>query len=384
MSGLFELISALFWYAVFFLLPVGWFAAFIHFLFSRPLRRRERALFFLDIIETALQRGQTVEQAIITAAETRDPVMGVQFFIIAAHIEDGGRLGEALEKSPDFLSPQINSILRAGERLGDLKRVLPACRETLENASDPVRSAVHYLMTLVLVFSPLSAGVIILLATFVIPKFKEVAAGMGVALWPVSKFVFEYIPQIVALEIGIFLILELGAVFYTGGPRVVRWFQFRGLPFVDWLAWRTPWKQKRMQRTFSAMLAVLLDGGVPEAEAVRLAGDSTANEICRRRTKRVLAALERGEKLDAAVRGFDDSGEFHWRLTNAIHAQGGFLEALRGWHAALDAKAFQQEEATAHVVTSGLVVLNGLVVGLVATAMFGILIAVLKGLLDAS
>jgi type II secretory pathway component PulF len=40
---------------------------------------------------------------------------------------------------------------------------------------------------------------------------------------------------------------------------------------------------KKLQRTFSAMLAVLLDGGVPEAEAVRLAGDCTANEICRRR-----------------------------------------------------------------------------------------------------
>ena len=381
MSGLFELLSALLWYAVFFLLPVAWFAAFVHFLFSRPLRRRERALFFLDVIETALQHGQTVEHAIISAAETRDPIMGVQFFIVAAHVEDGARLGEALGKTPDFLPPQINSILRAGERLGDLKQVLPACRETLENASDPVRSAVHYLMTLVLVFS---AGVIILLATFVIPKFKEVAWGMGVTLWPVSKFVFEYIPQIVALEIGIFLILELGAVFYTGGPRVVRWFQFRGLPLVDWLAWRTPWKQKRMQRTFSAMLAVLLDGGVPEAEAVRLAGESTANEICRRRTRRVLAALERGEKLDDAVRGFDDSGEFHWRLTNAVHARGGFLDALRGWHAALDAKAFQQEEATAHVVTSGLVVLNGLVVALIATAMFGILIAILKGMLDAT
>jgi type II secretory pathway component PulF len=117
-----------------------------------------------------------------------------------------------------------------------------------------------------------------------------------------------------------------------------------------------PWKQKKLQRTFSAMLAVLLDGGVPEAEAVRLAGDSTANEICRRRARRVMAALEQGIKLDDAVRVFDDSGEFHWRLTNAIHVHGGFLGALRGWHESLDAKAFQQEEA----------------------AMFGILIAILR------
>jgi type II secretory pathway component PulF len=123
---------------------------------------------------------------------------------------------------------------------------------------------------------------------------------------------------------------------------------------------------------------VLLDGGVPEAEAVRLAGDSTANEICRRRARRVMAALERGTKLDDAVGGFDDSGEFHWRLTNAIHARGGFLQALRGWHETLDAKAFQQEEAATHAVTSGLVIVNGVLVGLIVTAMFGILIVVVK------
>ena len=129
------------------------------------------------------------------------------------------------------------------------------------------------------------------------------------------------------------------------------------------------------------MLAVLLDGGVPEAEAVRLAGDSTANEICRRRAQQVIAALARGVKLDDAIRAFDHTGEFHWRLTNATHAHGGFLNALRGWHEALDAKAFQQEEAATHALTSGLVILNGLVVALIATAMFGILIAVLNGML---
>jgi type II secretory pathway component PulF len=168
---------------------------------------------------------------------------------------------------------------------------------------------------------------------------------------------------------------------YIGGPGLMRQCQFRGLPFVDWIAWRVPWKRKRLERAFSAMLAVLLDGGVPEAEAVRLAGDCTANEICRHRVAQVLAALERGVRLDEAVRLFDDSGEFHWRLSNAARARGGFLNALRGWHAFLDARAFQQEEATAHVVTSGLVILNGVLVGLIATAMFGILVAFVKAVL---
>ncbi len=126
------------------------------------------------------------------------------------------------------------------------------------------------------------------------------------------------------------------------------------------------------------MLAVLLDGGVPEAEALVLAGDCTANEICRKRVARILAALQQGTKLDDAVRVFDDSGEFHWRLTNATHARGGFLNALQGWHAALEARAFQQEETAAHATMSGVVILNGVVVALFATALFGVLIAIIN------
>jgi hypothetical protein len=52
---------------------------------------------------------------------------------------------------------------------------------------------------------------------------------------------------------------------------------------------------------------------------------------------------------------------------------------LRGWHEALDAKAFQQQETTAHAITSGIVILNGIIVALFATACFGVLIAILDG-----
>src|ERR1039457_3440715 len=379
-------LASLFWYGVLILLPGGAFSVLLHFLLSLPMRRRDRALFFLDLLETVVNRGQWVEQAILPAAENHDRAIGVRFFMLAAHIENGARLGEALEKEPRFLPPQVNAMLRAGEKLGDLKKVLPACREVLRVAPDTVRTTMHYMVAILLLFAPAAIALISLLSMFVIPKFKEVAAGSGVELWPVTLFTFALNDThiLIGFETLLFFALLTVAAIYIGGPGLVRWFQFRTVPVVDWIAWRVPWKRKKLLRAFSAMLAVLLDGGVPEAEAVRLAGESTANEICRRRTQRVIAALASGMKLDDAVSEFDDSGEFHWRLTNATHARGGFLNALRGWHEALDAKAFQQEEAATHVLTRGLVILHGLVVALIATAMFGILVAILKGALDAT
>ncbi len=356
----------------------------VHFLFSLPLRRTERARLFLDLLEGALKRGQSVEEMILSVAQSRDRSLGVRFHLVAAHIESGMSFAAALEKMPRFLPPQIAAMLRAGEKLGDLEKVLPASREILRDRPTAVRSAIHYLILVILCFSPVFVFVVMLTTIFIIPKFRDVAAGMNITLWPETTFVFGNTDALIGFEIVVSLAMLGAVLLYIGGPQFARWFQFRRVPLADWIAWQVPWKQKRLQRTFSAMLAALLDGGVPEAEAVRLAGDCTANEIGRRRARRVIAALENGAKLDDAIRAFDDAGEFHWRLTNAAQARGGFMPALRGWHEALDAKAFQQEEATAHVVTTGVVILNGVLVALIATAMFGILIAVLKGMLTAT
>ena len=352
----------------------------LHFFFSLPMRRAERARLFLDLVDDALRRGQPIEEMIVSLARGRDRSIGVQFHLLAAYIESGLRLNEAFEQVPGLLPPQIVAMLQAGEKLGDVRKVLPACREILHDRPAGVRSAVHYMLLVVLFFSPVFVAVMVLTNVFVIPKFKEVAAGMGILLWPETIFVFGNMDLLICFTISVSVLLWVAVAAYIGGPGFVRFFQIQGFPFIDWIAWRLPWKRKRLQRTFSAMLAVLLDGGVPEAEAVRLAGDCTANEICRARAVRIIAALQQGSKLQDAVRLFDDSGEFHWRLTNATHARGGFLTALRGWHEALDARAFQQEESTAHVLTSGIVIMNGVLVGLIATAMFGILFAMLRAM----
>jgi hypothetical protein len=96
------------------------------------------------------------------------------------------------------------------------------------------------------------------------------------------------------------------------------------------------------------------------------------------RAASTVAALQRGLKLPEAVEAMDDAGEFHWRLTNACHAHGGFLKALAGWHEALDAKAFQQEQAAAHGVTTALVLFNGLFVGFIVTTVFSVLVSILN------
>ena len=230
-----QFLIVLFWFAVLILLPGGTLAVLMHFLLSLPMQRRDRALFFLDLLETVLKRGQPVEQAILSAAENHDRAIGVRFFMVAAHIEGGARLGEALEKEPRFLPPQANAMLRAGEKLGDLRKVLPACREVLRIAPDTVRTTMHYMVAILLLFAPIACWIISLLSMVIIPRFKDVFASVSSPLWPLARFVFHIIPDLIMFEAIVFLVLTSVAVIYIGGPGFVRWFQFRSVPVVDWI-----------------------------------------------------------------------------------------------------------------------------------------------------
>ena len=122
------------------------------------------------------------------------------------------------------------------------------------------------------------------------------------------------------------------------------------------------------------MLAVLLDAGLPEVESVRLAAESTANRVLVKRSTRVQQRLAAGVRLADALQAMDDAGELHWRLANARPALGGFRRALAGWHEALDAKAFQQEQAVAQFATTAMVLFNGAIVASFVLAIFFVLI----------
>lgn len=365
-------------YALFFLLPAGLVAWLGYFLLALPLRRQERARLFVDLLELILKQGRPVEPTLVELAHSRDRMLGMNFYLLAAYLEDGWRLGPALQKVPHFLPSQLNNMLLAGEELGDLRRVLPTCRQLLNDAQSSVRGATSYLVVLAFILSPATLLVLAVVAVNILPRFKETLSGMDVAPTPLFQWVNQIWGWLMLGQLTIFAGLLGAAVLYIGGPYIGRCFKSATMPVADWVAWHVPWKRRRMQRNFSALLAVLLDGGVPEAAALELAGKCAANEIFQRRSRRAAAALAQGTLLPEALAALDDRGEFRWRLANAVHAHGSFVKALTGWHEALDARAFQQEQAAAHAVTSALVLFNGTMVALVCIGIFAALISIIN------
>jgi type II secretory pathway component PulF len=368
------LLVSLLLHALFFVLPVLVLSYIAYFLLSLPARRQEQARLFLHVLDTCLREGRPVEQTLVSIAATQDRSPGLRFHLAAAYVEEGDRLAAALEKSR-LLPRAVVAMLKAGEHIGDVRKVLPACHRRLQDSRSGLCGAMNYFLVLVLGLAPIALWLMWVLAIIVLPKMREVVDSMSGG--EASTFWTDFL--LVSLRCGVWVEttfvagLFLAAMLYLCGPSAPNWLLVITARFVDRIAWLVPWKRRRMQRNFAGILAVLLDSGVPEPEALRLASAATDNVVFRSRTERAVQQLAAGEPLANALAQLDGAGEFRWRLTNAAHGGGGFVPALRGWLESLDARAFQQEQGAAHLLTTGLVVVNGVVVGCICAGVFGTL-----------
>jgi type IV pilus assembly protein PilC len=375
-----ELLLGFILYVLLGLLPVIGSVYLVYFLLTLPMRRAERARMFLDLLELGLKEGRSPEAALIDAAASRDRSLGARFHLLAAYIEQGLRLDEAMARVPRLLPPELQAMLTTGGRIGDVGKVLPACRALLRDSVSQVRGALNYVILLSFAVTPFMIFVPIVLKVKVVPAFKAVFQGVfeNSQIPVFTRFVLSEDSWFLLLQAVLLCGVWVLAVAYLGGPRLHGWIE-RALPGApDFLFRILPWRRKRLQRDFSAILAVLLETGVPEIEAVMLAAESTANSVIKRRAQTVANLQSRGVRLPEALRAMDDVGELHWRLRNALRGGGGFVRALAGWHEALEAKAFQLEQSAAQVATTLLVLLNGLIIGSIVIGMFLALIQLIN------
>src|SRR5271156_1805915 len=103
-------------------------------------------------------------------------------------IEGGSTFSEALAQHPKVFNRLFVNMVKAGELGGVLEVVLKRLAEFSEKAQKikgKVKAAMFYPVAVMVV----AVGIMILLMTFVVPKFKDVFAGMGFTLPGFTVFV---------------------------------------------------------------------------------------------------------------------------------------------------------------------------------------------------
>jgi type II secretory pathway component PulF len=338
----------------------------------QPLRQREQARLLLDIMETALARGEPVERALTLLSVNGECSMGRGLHRLAFHIENGMKLVPALEKVPSLLPDRVMAMLRVGEELGDIRKVLPACRLALKDAVCQSQASVNYQM----VFAVMAHPAIVLGASVagskVLEVFMEIYRGNGLEMPSKVLLGMQWMPVIATMQVLAVLVVYFFGTSFIGGTGMSGWLDRHFPRMFDAVGSWFPWRRLRVQRDFVTLLGLLLDAGVREERALALAGEGTASPGFERRVRRAGELLRAGTKLPEVVRTLDSKDELGWRLENAFHGRrpGGFFAALNGWRESLDARAFQKQQAGAQCLSTVLLFMNALLVAACAAGVF--------------
>ncbi|MFO1461910.1 MAG: hypothetical protein U1G08_21220 [Verrucomicrobiota bacterium] len=353
-----------------------------YFLQTLPWRRRERAAILMDLMESGVSAGSPLEPQLIEASATRDRLLPVRAHLLAAHLESGLPMGEALAKTPRLLPPPVQRLFELGVRHGILARLLPACRTALNEPPRPGWIVAQQVALSLLLAALQCAFILGFLRIAVLPKFRQILADLSGGDLPFGEAMISAAGWISAANFTVCGLLALWMFARVGGPRLLGMPLLRNSRIFDAFLRLVPWRRARMRRDFAAALASLLDAGVPERDAVREAGEIPGSPWYRDGATRAVHCLAHGVPLMNAVREVDDAGELRWRLTNARHGRAGFRASLQGWLDGLDARAHAQEFAAAQgMFTIGLLV-QGLAVGLAVAGFFGALIRIIDATLQ--
>ncbi|MEX2219214.1 MAG: type II secretion system F family protein [Phycisphaerales bacterium] len=220
-------------------------------------------------------------------------------FQIAAKIEAGGRIAEAMAEHTDVFGDLYIQTVRAAEETGNMVKVLEYLSDMLERTLETrqqVRSALMYPMCVV--------GTLMLAVTFligfVIPKFAKMFQEKNVEL-PIFTKLLMWFGQSMQAYWYVYLILLFGAV--VGVRKAWRTEKGRWM-IEDWLH-KVPVLKDIMigvaVARFSRVFGLCLNSGLGLIDALHMAGRASARARLIRDTDRMIEQVRAGGRISSVL-----------------------------------------------------------------------------------
>jgi len=263
---------------------------------GRGMIRQRDLLVLTQELATLITSGLPLDRAlsVLTGLTTKEELKKTVGQILRS-VQQGKSLAEALAAYPKIFPPLYVNMVKAGELGGFLDTTLQRLAEYLERAQqvqDEIKSALSYPILLSLV----GGASIIILLTYVLPKFAVIFGDIGQAL-PTSTRILLGISD--GLRYYWWVLLLLGVGGWLG------WRQYLATPHgrFAWDRWRLRvWLlgqllTKREVGRFARTLGTLLKSGVPLLQALEVVEDVVENQMINRALKEVRVGVREGQGI---------------------------------------------------------------------------------------
>jgi len=298
---------------------------------------------------------------------------------LALAIEGGSTFSEALAQHPKVFNRLFVNMVKAGELGGVLEVVLKRLAEFSEKAQkikSKVKAALFYPVAVLIV----ATGILILLMTFVVPRFKQVFEGMEMKLPWFTTFVLgisDMIRHNILMTMGVVavaVIIFLITINKTKTGRYV-WDKIKlKLPPMGAVI------SKVSISRFTRTLGTLVSSGVPILQALTIVKETAGNVIISNAVMKVHESVKEGETITAPL---ESSGAFPPMVVSMVDVgeqTGALPEMLLRIADNYDEEVDNAVSAMTSLLEPIMIIFLAVVVGSIVIAMFLPLIAMINNM----
>ncbi len=297
---------------------------------------------------------------------------------LAQSIEGGSTFSEALAQHPKTFNKLFVNMVKAGELGGVLEVVLKRLAEFSEKAmkiKGKVKAALFYPTAVMIV----AVGIMVLLMCFVVPKFKDVFAGMGVKMPGFTLFVLavsDIIKNNILGTMGAVVAVVIVFLLFIKtkfGRRLWDKFQLV-MPAIG------PVISKVAIARFTRTLGTLVSSGVPILQALTIVRETCGNVILANAVNKVHESVKEGETITAPLEG---SGVFPPMVVSMVDVgeqTGALPEMLIRIADDYDEQVDNAVAAMTSLLEPIMIIFLAVIVGSIVIAMFLPLIAMITSL----
>ncbi len=217
---------------------------------------------------------------------------------LAEALARGETLAGAVAADPQTYPPGVAAALEAGEKGGRLAEVLTTLCDHAR-----MDGALRYSLSRALIY-PLIISIgatvsLLFIHARIVPMFRRMFEELCIELPALTQLTLSGGALVLAT------LLVIGPAAVLAGLYLISWDSFGRFDFLDAARLRLPVVGRPVRRIllarWCATAGALFAAGVPEARAVRLAGESTGNLAVNRASAEIAAGLEAGVPLSQAM-----------------------------------------------------------------------------------
>jgi general secretion pathway protein F len=325
-------------------------------------------LLFTQELSTLISSGLPIDRSLnILATLTENEKLQETVKDILKKIEGGNSFAEALSNYPKIFSKLYVNMVKAGESGGFLETILSRLAQYVRNVEEVrenIKSAMYYPLFLLIV-----AGVsIILLVTFMIPRFARIFSDMGQAI-PLPTQIILSFSQLVRNDwwvgLGIVLLAYFGFKIYNQPEeRKFKWDEFK----LRWAFIGDLIKKVEVAR-FSRTLGTLLQSGVSILPALNLVKEISQNRAISRSIGHIHDRLREGKGISGSM---EETGLFPPLAVNMIgvgEETGRVDEMLIKVAEAYEENVQNTIKRSVSLLGPGIILIMGIVIGFIVLSM---------------